>query len=289
MRYENAAFLLKQTLNQITGNAEEWKNFLDTASRLYRYPFRDQVMIYAQRPDASACAGIELWNQAMGCLVKRGSKGIALIDDTGNKPKVRYVFDVSDIRELKHGHKPRLWEMQESYEDTIIEHLESNYRSAPDTLPFPERLMKLIEEESQDAADRIFLELKEIREGSFLEELDDLNLKLRLRETLYESTAYMVLKRCGIDIDDFPDSFGFPYITDFNTPQTIGELGAAASTLAEEFLVEIRRAVRTCEKTNAISRQKPLENTSNMDYNALKRESVNTNTEPTVDTDTDTE
>ncbi len=180
---------------QLTSSWNEWMRFLDTASRLYKYPFHDQLMIYAQRPDATACAEYDLWNDKMGRYVRRGSKGIALVDDSGDRTRLRYVFDISDTGTRPHSRTPWLWKMEERHIDSISAMLENRYGVRGDDLggQLTEIARRLTGEYWADNG-RDFLY---IVDDSFLEEYDELNIEVQFKAATV-SIAYSLMSRCGL-------------------------------------------------------------------------------------------
>ena len=290
-QYHEIKRLAEDTAKRIVSSEQEWKIFLDTASRMYRYPFREQLLIHAQRPDATACASLELWNEKMHCWVNKGAHGIALIDEEGiHRSGLKYVFDVSDVHEARFiGRKPKLWRMREEHQAAAIEALERTYGATDAGLPFESRIFKIAERIAADMAPEIVSDqLMEAAEGSFLEGLDEMNLEVRLRDTLASGIAYTVLARCGAD-PDVTAGLEFPYIHEFNSVDALSVMGAACTELTEPVLNEIGRAVaaydrnRDREKTEKTRREyidahekiaeKALAKGSERDYNALKRES----------------
>ena len=216
-KYHNLSVLESETVHQVSKSGEEWTKYLTTAARLYRYPFEDQMLIYAQRPDARACATLEMWNEKMNCWVNRGAKGIALFDRESERPKLRYVFDVSDVHKAKRiGKDPYLWELREEHKESVLAQLERTYGVTDSVSSFESRLMEIAGQIAEDYYREILPDLSYAKEGSFLEELDELNVGLRLRETLSASIAYTLLSRCGADMELWKDELNFDYISEFN-------------------------------------------------------------------------
>ena len=283
--------LAESTSKRIAGNGREWKKFLESAGRVYRYPFREQMLIYAQMPEATACAPLELWNNKMHCWVNRGAKGIALIDGEGiHRSGLKYVFDVSDVHEAKFiGRKPKLWKMGEEHRAAVLDRLEKIYGGTDRNSTFEDRIFEIAERIAGEIAPEIVEEqLSMSVEGSYLEGLDELNLLVRLRETLSAGIAYTVLKRCGADTE-IMDGFDFPYIHEFNTVESLTVIGTATAEFTEAVLRDIGRAVGIYERKRAAEAErgtdrepsgrrtknpeKGLANSSGKHYNALKRES----------------
>lgn len=201
-KYDFISALAKETAAEVVKNREEWMKYLTTAARLYKYPFREQLLIYAQRPDATACASIELWNERMHCWVNKGAKGIALLDEEGAHGKrLKYVFDVSDVHAARRiGRYPELWELHEEHKEDVIKHLEQTYGATDDKKLFEERLMEIAERIAADYYEELLPDLQYMIEGSFLEGLDEQNVGIRLRDTLSESISFTLLSACGADM-----------------------------------------------------------------------------------------
>lgn len=218
--------LANQTAQNITKNAENWTSFLRTAAWNYKYSFAEQVLIYAQRPEATACAPIELWNEKLHRWVKKGSKGIALIDDRGDKLCLRYVFDVSDTED-RHEKPVYIWSIETRYEDAVIEAMESNFGELDSNVNIVDAIISVAQNAIEDNITDYIAELMNICEKSYLEELDKLNVMIELKQTLCSSVGYMLMERCGFGSDGFFEPDDFIYITDFNTLPTISLLGNA--------------------------------------------------------------
>ena len=194
------------TARGVVRNEENWKSFLRTASRLYKYPFEEQLLIHEQRPDATACASIEIWNQRMNCWVNKGAKGIALIDHDSDYPRLKYVFDVSDVHKARRiGKDPNLWVFKDEHKEAIINHLEKTYGVTDNTLSFEDRLLAIAERIANDYSDDVVNELLYQVKDSYLEELDEQNIQIRVNELLKSSISYMLLNRCGLDAERYTD------------------------------------------------------------------------------------
>ena len=191
-KYDFISALAKETAAEVVKNREEWMRYLTTAARLYKYPFREQLLIYAQRPDATACASIELWNERMHCWVNKGAKGIALLDeDDAHGKRLKYVFDVSDVHAARRiGRYPELWELHEEHKEDVIKRLEQTYGATDDKKLFEERLMEIAERIAADYYEELLPDLQYMIEDSFLEGLDEQNVGIRLRETLSDSISF---------------------------------------------------------------------------------------------------
>ena len=279
-KYDFISALAKETAAEVVKNREEWMKYLTTAARLYKYPFREQLLIYAQRPDATACASIELWNERMHCWVNKGAKGIALLDeDDAHGKRLKYVFDVSDVHAARRiGRYPELWELHEEHKEDVIKRLEQTYGATDDKKLFEERLIEIAERIAADYYEELLPDLQYMIEGSFLEGLDEQNVGIRLRDTLSESISFTLLSACGADMQEYGSEFAFDFIHEFNSMNTLAVLGDAANELAKPVLLEIGRTIRAYNRSHEQEQtenltQKGLANTSEIDYNALKRES----------------
>ena len=279
-KYDLISALAEETAKEVARNDGNWKKYLNTASGLYKYPFKDQLLIYAQRPDATACASIEIWNEKMHCWVNKGAKGIALIDEENTHSGLRYVFDISDVHKARRiGRFPQLWEMKEEHQEAVLDRLEQIYGDTNKDAGFVDRIREIASRIAEDCYQELASDMEYLKEGSFLEELDELNIGLRIRETLSDSIAYTVLKGCGINEKELSGEIEFPYIHEFNTMETLSHIGNSISDLSKPVLMEIGRAIRAYERENAGKEEtrdlgeKGLANTSGTRYNALKRES----------------
>ncbi len=291
-KYDLISILSAETSREVTRNEESWKKYLNTASRLYKYPFKDQLLIYAQRPDATACASIEIWNEKMHCWVNKGAKGIALFDEEGSpNTGLRYVFDISDVHKARRiGRFPRLWEMKGEHQEAVLDRLEGIYGDTDKEAGFTDRIREIASRIAQDCYGELASDMEYLKEGSFLEELDELNIAVRVRETLADSISYMVLKRCGIDDADLAEEIQFPYIHEFNTVETLSHIGDSISDLSKPVLMEIGKAIGAYDRAYARNEasknlvEKGLANTVDTRYNALKRESEAQDVQPTTQT-----
>ena len=280
-KYKLISALAEETAKEVVRNEENWRRYLNTASGLYKYSFKEQLLIYAQRPDATACASIEIWNEKMHCWVNKGAKGIALIDEDSFSG-LKYVFDISDVHKARRiGQFPNLWEMREEHMESVISRLEKIYGDTDREAGFVGRIREIVGRIAEDCYKELASDMEYLKEGSFLEELDELNVEVRIRETLADSLAYTVLKRCGMEEGELAEEINFPYIHEFNTVETLSQLGSNVSDLSKPILMEIGKAIGVYEKEKAENRtaensvQKGLANTSETRYNALKRENKN--------------
>ena len=291
-KYDLISALSAETSKEVARDEESWKKYLNTASRLYKYPFKDQLLIYAQRPDATACASIEIWNEKMHCWVNKGAKGIALIDEEGSPyTGLRYVFDISDVHKARRiGRFPQLWEMKEEHQEAVLDRLEGIYGDTNKEAGFTDRIREIAARIAQDCYGELASDMEYLKEGSFLEELDELNIAVRVRETLADSIAYMVLKRCGMDDAELAEEIQFPYIHEFNTVETLSHIGDSISDLSKPVLMEIGKAIGAYDRAYARNEasknlvEKGLANTAGTRYNALKRESETQDVQPATQT-----
>ena len=243
-KYIKISVLARETAKKVCRGREPWIRYLDVASRLYKYPFEDQLLIYAQRPDATACASLEMWNERMFCWVNRGAKGIALIDWESERPKLRYVFDVSDVHKARRiGKDPFIWHLREEHKEVVLAELEHIYGSTNDALPFENRIYEIAERIAEDFYEEAVDEVIDEAANSFLEDLDGDAVAVRFREMLVQSVSYTILKRCGCDMTEFADDFTFDYIHEFNTLRTLSVIGSTTSELCEPVLIRIGRTI----------------------------------------------
>ena len=244
--------MAEQVSTQLVGSWKEWTAFLTTAARLYKYPFHEQLLIYAQRPDATACAEYGLWNDKMGRYVRRGSKGIALVDDSGDRPRLRYVFDISDTGTREHSRTPWLWQLEEQHIGPVSAMLERNYGVSGDDLPQQlERVAGKLAGEYWSEHRQDFLY---IVDDSFLEEYDDYNVEVQFKSAAAISIAYALMSRCGLDTEHYFQHEDFMPIFDFNTPATIGMLGAAVSEINQQVLRQIGVTIKNYEREHIMER-----------------------------------
>ena len=244
--------MAEQVSTQLVGSWKEWTAFLTTAARLYKYPFHEQMMIYAQRPDATACAEYDLWNEKMGRYVRRGSKGIALVDDSGDRPRLRYVFDISDTGTRPNSRTPWLWQLEEQHKGPVSAMLERSYGVAGDDLA--QQLTDVAGKLASEYWDEHQQDFRYIVDGSFLEEYDDLNIEVQFKSAATVSIAYALMSRCGLDTEQYFQHEDFMPIFDFNTPATVGALGAAVSQINQQVLRQIGVAVQHYEREQLAER-----------------------------------
>ena len=255
---EMYAQMAEKVAVQLTGSWQEWAGFLTTAARLYKYPFHEQLMIYAQRPDATACAEYDLWNNRMGRYVRRGSKGIALVDDSGDRPRLRYVFDISDTGTREHSRTPWLWTLNEEHTAPVMAMLERNYDVSGGDLAqqLADVAAKLAEEYWADHRRDIL----PIVDGSFLEEYDEYNIEVQFKSAATVSITYALMSRCGLEPEQYFSHEDFMPIFDFNTPAVIGALGTAVSQANQQVLRQIGVTIQNYERAKSAERSATHEN-----------------------------
>ena len=247
-KLENYVELARQTMREISADGENWHAFLTTASNVYKYGFYDQLMIYAQRPDATACASYEIWNQTMRRYVRRGAKGIALLDMTGDVPRYHYVFDVSDTGTRQNARTPFTWTIREENSMPIAAMLEKEYEVSANR-GLAGQLEEIAMQKAMDYWQEHQDELRDIVDGSLLMEYDELNLELAFRNTAATGVQYMLLSRCGLAEEHRFEPEDFATILEWNTPQALTALGTAVSEISEEVLRSIEREARSVERS----------------------------------------
>ena len=277
-KYHEIYSLAGETVKKVTADSQEWMKYLATAARIYKFSFEDQILIYAQKPETTACASIKIWNEKMFCWVNRGAKGIALIDAQRDWPVLHYVFDVSDVHPAKRiGKKPYLWKMETEHEEAVLEQLEKTYGETEGSLSFEGRIMELAMRIAGDYCEDLMPEIDDVKAGSFLEELDELNVEIRLRDTLSSSIAYTLLSRCGADMETWAEELNFDYISDFSTPKIISVLGTATSELCRPILVDIGKTILGYNKKIAKEPDKIIKNNPEKGLEKREQEGYNYN------------
>ena len=263
---------------RISSSPRDWMNYLDTAARLYRYPFMDQLLIHAQRPKATACASLELWNEKMLRWVNRGAKGIALLDETMQKTRLRYVFDIQDTHKVKGGRTPYLWRLQEKQQEELLNHLEEVYGlEAKDTGSLSDALMATAKYMVEENLDEYLDGLTYVTEGTYLEELEEDTIRSEIRSLLTDSIYYTLASRCGLDPLERQEEMDFVHITDYNSLSVLTFIGNATSMASESVLVDIGRFVH---RISLEEMKKGIENAEERNYNkfnTLIRESEENN------------
>ena len=238
---------------QITGSYRGWTGFLTTAARLYKYPYAEQVMIHAQRPDATACAEYDFWNEKMGRYVRRGSKGIALIDSSGERPRLRYVFDVSDTGGREFPKSRYLWEYREEHADAVSTMLESRY-GVDGKGGLPDQLERIASQLAEEYWRDYKQDILAIVDDSFLYGYDEFNVGAAFQSAAAVSIAYSLMSRCGLEADDRFEHEDFLSIFDFNTPEAAAELGTAVSRINGEVLRQIEVTIKNYEREKLAER-----------------------------------
>ena len=235
--------LAQRTANGLTRYWESWTDYLTTASRLYKYSFPDQLMIYAQRPDATACADYDIWNNRMNRYVRRGSKGIALLDESSGYPRLHYVFDVSDTGVRRNSRDPERWEMNDDLFKPVSEMLTAEYGISHERLS--QQLVNIAEKLVNDYWDNNSGDILNIVDGSFFDDYDSSGKELQFKAAATMSVTYTLLERCGFEPEGYFDKDDFQAIHDFSTPDSVYALGAAVSDMSREVLRNIERTVKT--------------------------------------------
>ena len=249
---EQYAQMAEKVAVQLTGSWQEWAGFLTTAARLYKYPFHEQLMIYAQRPDATACAEYDLLNNRMGRYVRRGSKGIALVDDSGDRLRLRYVFDISDTGTREHSRTPWLWTLEESHTAPVAAMLENRYEMTGSDLA--EQLTRVAGKLAEEYWTEYQQDIRHIVDGSFLEEYDEIDIGVQFQSAATVSIAYALMSRCGLEPEQHFDYEDFMPIFDFNTPATVRALGTAVSQASQQVLRQIGVTIQNYERAQIAER-----------------------------------
>ena len=249
----------------VSGSPRDWMDYMDTASRLYRYSFSDQLLIHAQRPQATACASLELWNEKMFRWVNRGARGIALLDENGHNTRLRYVFDISDTHMVAGGRSPYLWQMQEHQQEEILTYLAEAYGlEEKDTGTLSDALMAVAREMVADSLEEYLDGLEYAAEGTYLEDLDEVTIRSDFRQLATDSVYYMLCRRCGLEPMELLEEEDFMHITDYNRLSVLTFLGNAASQISESVLIDIGRTVHKISLEEA---RKEVEISSERNYN----------------------
>ena len=257
--------LVQEHAVSVSSSPGDWMDYMDTASRLYRYSFSDQLLIHAQRPDATACASLELWNEKMLRWVNRGARGIALFDETWQNTKLRYVFDISDTHMVAGGRSPYLWKMQEHQREEILTHLAEVYAlEEKDTATLQDALMAVAREMVNDNLEEYLDGLEYAVEGTYLEDLDEVTIRSDFRQLATDSVYYLLSRRCGLDPMELLEEEDFMHITDYNRLSVLTFLGNAASQLSESILIDIGKTVHKISLEEA---RKEVENSNERNYN----------------------
>ena len=272
--------LAQEHATLVSSSPRDWMGYMDTAARLYRYPFTDQLLIHAQHPQATACASLELWNEKMFRWVNRGARGIALLDENGHNTRLRYVFDISDTHMVAGGRSPYLWQMQEHQQEEILTHLAEAYGlEEKDTGTLSDALMAVAREMVADSLEEYLDGLEYAAEGTYLEDLDEVTIRSDFRQLATDSVYYMLCRRCGLEPMELLEEEDFMHITDYNRLSVLTFLGNAASQISESVLIDIGRTVHKISLEEA---RKEVEISSERNYNnfnTLMRENKNQDVE----------
>ena len=254
--------LAQRTANGLTRYWESWTDYLTTASRLYKYSFADQLMIYAQRPDATACADYDIWNNRMNRYVRRGSKGIALLDESSGYPRLHYVFDVSDTGVRRNSRDPERWEMNDDLFKPVSEMLTAEYGISHERLS--QQLVNIAEKLVNDYWDNNSGDILNIVDGSFFDDYDSSGKELQFKAAATMSVTYTLLERCGFEPEGYFDKDDFQAIHTFSTPDAVYALGAATSDISREVLRKIERTVKTTTRRRNVERMEEYEQQSEL-------------------------
>ena len=235
--------LAQRTANGLTRYWENWTDYLTTASRLYKYPFADQLMIYAQRPDATACADFDIWNNRMNRYVRRGAKGIALLDESSGFPRLHYVFDVSDTGVRRNSRDPEVWQFNDDLKQPVSEMLAATYGISGERVS--QQLADIAGKLVADYWDNNGGDIRAIVDGSLLMDYDEAGVEMQFKSAAAISVTYTLLERCGFEPAGWFDKDDFQAIYNFSTPDSVYALGAAVSDMSREVLRNIERTVKT--------------------------------------------
>jgi N12 class adenine-specific DNA methylase len=249
---KTVAQMAEETAGQLTSGRESWTRYLESTSRLYKYPFREQLMIYAQNPKATACADIDTWNGALGRWIRRGAKGIALIDNSGAKTGLRHVFDIADTVPGRKAGYPYIWEMRDEFTAPVIEGLAKNYDDTGGTLP--ETVHRIAGRLAREYWDNHGRDVLAVAPGSLLEELDSKSAEMSFRGAVTVSAAHSIMARCGLDAGEYFDAEDYRFVFDFNTPKTVYALGAGISEISSRLLRDIEKTVKNHVRKRAAER-----------------------------------
>ena len=246
-KYQEYRQIADTAERQLTRSYKSWTQFLRTAGRLYKYPYNEQVMIHVQRPDATACAEYDFWNKKMGRFVRRGSTGIVLIDTSGQKPLLRYVFDVADTGEREHSRPMHLWQFRAEYEDAVAAALERSYGVSGSN-----GIVEQMESVSAQLAREYWADYKrdilDNVDDSYLDDYDEFNTEVQFRNAAKVSITYMLMSRCGLEPEAYLEPEDFMPVFDFNTPAAVAALGTAVSEISQQVLRQIEVAIRNYER-----------------------------------------
>ena len=268
--------LAQRTANGLTRYWESWTDYLTTASRLYKYPFADQLMIYAQRPDATACADYDIWNNRMNRYVRRGSKGIALLDESSGFPRLHYVFDVSDTGVRRNSRDPEVWQLGPDLVQPVSEMLAATYGISGERVS--QQLADVAGKLVADYWDNNSEDISAIVDGSLLMDYDEAGVEMQFKSAAAISVTYTLLERCGFEPTEWFDKDDFQAIYNFSTPDSVYALGAAVSDMSREVLRNIERTVKTTIRRRNIER-------SQYEYEQQERDLLDSRGLPTPEPD----
>lgn len=252
-KVQSFAELATTTSKQLTSSYTEWTNFLRVAGRLYKYPYHELLLIYAQRPEATACASFDIWNKHMNRAVRRGSKGIALMDTSSGEPKLRYVFDISDTVGRDKSRRPFLWQYRDEHSEVVTASLAEHF-GVDDEHDLPYQLDVIADDLAAAYWDDYREDILASVPDSYLEELDEFNIEVAFRNAAGASTAYVLLSRCGLDPEDYFSHEDFMSVFDFNTPDAATALGTAVSENSEQVLRQIEVTIKNFERQRRAER-----------------------------------
>lgn len=257
-KYEYIVNLAEKTAKRVSQNRESWMKFLTSAARIYKYPFKEQLLIYAQNPDATACASIEIWNKRMNCWVNKGSSGIALPDDIATYGhKLKYVFDVSNVHAVKpNGRYPKAWKLREEHKSDVLHRLEQIYGSTDSTKPFEERIIEISDQLAADAYTELQIDYPDLQDRIGFDKLSEQDFALCLKKLISESVSFTILSACGIEISDH--EFSFDYINQFVSIKTLSVLGTKINDSSRGILAEIGKTVRIYDKLREKEQEKEI-------------------------------
>ncbi len=256
-KYDLITELYAETIKEVSSSPQKWLSFLESACRNFRLPFDEQILVYAQRPQASAVLPMKMWNEKFGRWVKRDSKGIAVLDKNSSTMKLKYYYDISDTQEGRYRRLLRpvpLWEVTEAYREDVKETLANAFGIDEKIIGFEETVLEAAKNAAEDNIPDYLPDLLEGRRESYLEELDEYNVEMESRQILSASVAYMVMVRCGVDMEDYLENEDFQRITNFNTPEMMNLLGVAVSDISEmalSYVSDTIQKLRKAEKENA--------------------------------------
>ena len=254
--------LAQRTANGLTRYWESWTDYLTTASRLYKYPFADQLMIYAQRPDATACADFDIWNNRMNRYVRRGAKGIALLDESSGFPRLHYVFDVSDTGVRRNSRDPEVWQFNDDLKQPVSEMLSKTYGIGGERVS--QQLADVAGKLVADYWDNNGGDVRAIVDGSLLMDYDEAGVEMQFKSAAAISVTYTLLERCGFEPEGYFDKDDFQAIHTFSTPDAVYALGAATSDISREVLRKIERTVKTTTRRRNVERMEEYEQQSEL-------------------------